>query len=127
MAVLLKRVYAPYAPEDGFRVLVDRLWPRGIARDTAHVDLWLKEIAPSAELRKWFAHDPEKWAEFRKRYAEELDGRPAEVEQLAAHARHGTVTLLYGAKDEQHNQAVVLKQYLEKSAGRKPGSRGRGA
>lgn len=127
MAIHLKRAYEPSAPEDGFRILVDRLWPRGIARDAAHVDLWLKEIAPSTELRKWFAHDPEKWAEFRKRYAEELDSRPAEVERLAECVRRGTVTLVYGAKDQQHNQAVALKEYLEESAGRKPGSRGRRA
>lgn len=127
MAIHLKRAYEPSAPEDGFRILVDRLWPRGIARDAAHVDLWLKEIAPSTELRKWFAHDPEKWAEFRKRYAEELDSRPAEVERLAECVRRGAVTLVYGAKDQQHNQAVALKEYLEESAGRKPGSRGRRA
>jgi uncharacterized protein YeaO (DUF488 family) len=127
VAIHLKRAYEPSAPEDGFRILVDRLWPRGIARDAAHVDLWLKEIAPSTELRKWFAHDPEKWAEFRKRYAEELDSRPAEVERLAECVRRGTVTLVYGAKDQQHNQAVALKEYLEESAGRKPGSRGRRA
>lgn len=116
MAIFLKRVYAPYAPEDGFRILVDRLWPRGIARDLAHIDLWHKEIAPSAELRKWFAHDPSKWIEFRRRYAEELDSQPVEVERLAEQVRRGTVTLVYGAKDEQHNQAVVIKEYLEKSA-----------
>lgn len=125
MAIHLKRAYEPSAPEDGFRILVDRLWPRGVARDAARVDLWLKEIAPSTELRKWFAHDPEKWAEFRKRYAEELDSNPAEVERLAEFVRRGTVTLVYGAKDEQHNQAVALKEYLEASARRKPGSRDR--
>lgn len=127
MAIHLKRAYEPSAPEDGFRILVDRLWPRGVARDAAHVDLWLKEVAPSTELRKWFAHDPEKWAEFRKRYAEELDSNPAEVERLAEFVRRGTVTLVYGAKDEQHNQAVALKEYLEASARRKPASRSRSA
>ena len=127
MAIHLKRAYEPSAPEDGFRILVDRLWPRGVARDAARVDLWLKEIAPSTELRKWFAHDPEKWAEFRKRYAEELDSNPAEVERLAEFVRRGTVTLVYGAKDEQHNQAVALKEYLDASARRKSASRGRSA
>lgn len=105
-------------PEDGFRILVDRLWPRGLARESAHIDLWLKEVAPSTELRKWFAHDPAKWTEFQKRYVEELGGVPAEIERLAGHVRRGTVTLVYGAKDEQHNQAVVLKEYLEKAIGR---------
>lgn len=126
MAMHLKRAYEACAPEDGFRILVDRLWPRGLSREAARIDLWHKEIAPSAELRKWFAHDPAKWQEFRRRYAEELDNNPAEVEKLAAHARRGTVTLVYGAKDERHNQAVVLKQYLERTARRPPASnRGR--
>lgn len=110
--MLLKRAYEPYDPNDGFRILVDRLWPRGIEKHAAHIDLWLKEVAPSAELRKWFGHEPAKWEEFRKRYLVELKHNPEAVGMLAEHARHGVVTLVYGAKDEEHNQAVVLKEYL---------------
>lgn len=118
MAIHLKRIYDPYSPEDSYRVLVDRLWPRGVSKNAAHIDGWHKEIAPSTELRKWFAHDPAKWGEFRRRYREELDHNPAAVEALATCIRRGTVTLVYGAKDAQHNQAVVLKEYFEKLARR---------
>jgi uncharacterized protein YeaO (DUF488 family) len=113
MAVRIKRAYERSEPDDGFRVLVDRLWPRGVAKDDARIDLWLKDIAPSAELRKWFGHDPAHWAEFQHRYLLEIEGHPEAVEQLGAATRDGPVTLVYGAKDEEHNNAVVLKKFIE--------------
>ncbi len=113
MNVMLKRAYELPAKHDGQRILVDRLWPRGLGRATARIDLWLKEVAPSAELRRWFGHDPEKWTEFRKRYRAELEDNPAWPE-LQALARQGDLTLVYAAKDQLHNQAVVLKQLLER-------------
>ena len=113
MPIRLKRIYAELAKADGHRVLVDRIWPRGISKEDAEVDLWLKEIAPSKELRKWFGHDPEKWDEFKRRYFRELDDHPQEREHLAGKAAEGTVTLLFAAKDEQFNNAVALKEYLE--------------
>lgn len=112
-AVKIKRIYAPPAEDDGYRILVDRLWPRGVKKETADINLWLKEIAPSAELRAWFGHDPAKWAAFGKKYISELKANPASVQELTdCIKKHKTVTLLYGAKDEAHNQAVVLKQYI---------------
>lgn len=111
--IKLKRIYDPPAPDDGRRVLVDRLWPRGIAKDAARLDDWLKEIAPSDELRKWFGHDPAKWEEFRKRYRAELDSHGNLLAELRAAAEKGTVTLLFAAKDEEHNNAVVLKELLD--------------
>ncbi len=108
----LKRVYEEPAHADGYRVLVDRLWPRGVSKAAAKLDLWLKEIAPSAELRTWFGHDPQKFAAFAEAYRAELDHNPA-VETLRAAAVQQTVTLLYAARDEQINHAVVLKDYLE--------------
>jgi uncharacterized protein YeaO (DUF488 family) len=111
--VAIKRVYEPPADSDGQRVLVDRLWPRGLSKDKAGVALWLKEIAPSTELRKWFGHEPEKWPEFQKRFRDELDGNGEAVGQLRALADKGKVTLLYSAHDEQHNNAVVLAAYLK--------------
>ena len=113
MKLHLKRVYEQPAKDDGLRVLVDRLWPRGLTKEEADIDLWLKEIAPSAELRRWFGHDPKKWAEFRRRYRAELSDRNAEIESQRQHGGDGRVTLLYGAKDEAHNQAVVLKEFIE--------------
>lgn len=109
--IRLKRAYDPPSPEDGRRVLVDRLWPRGVSRKDAHIDLWLKDIAPSAELRRWFGHRPERWPEFRKRYLEELESSPAvaELKQIMA---SGHVTLIFGAKDREHNDAVVLAEHL---------------
>lgn len=107
--VRLKRAYQPPAAEDGTRVLIDRLWPRGVAKADAALDLWLKEIAPSTELRQWFGHDSAGWAEFRERYAQELREHPELVEQLRTLARKGPVTLVYAAHDEQHNDAVVLR------------------
>ena len=110
--VRLKRAYAAPAPGDGFRVLVDRLWPRGVAKEGARIDLWLKEIAPSTELRKWFGHDPERWLEFRRRYFAELDQSPEAVALLAGHVQRGVVTLVYGARDAEHNHALALAEYL---------------
>ncbi|HWB32076.1 MAG TPA: DUF488 domain-containing protein [Acidobacteriaceae bacterium] len=115
MSIHIKRVYEPPLPADGRRILVDRLWPRGLSKERAHVDLWLKEIAPSNELRKWFAHDPAKWPEFQRRYKEELRPLREQLAQLKQEAARGTVTLLYGARDEQHNEAVVLAGLLGKA------------
>jgi uncharacterized protein YeaO (DUF488 family) len=113
MVIKLKRAYEAAEPGDGFRILVDRLWPRGVSKSSARIDLWLKEIAPSAALRKWFGHDPSKWIEFRDRYFRELDNNHEAVVELTMHIRHGKTTLVYGAKDQEHNDAVALKQYLE--------------
>ena len=110
--IQLKRAYEPAESADGFRVLVDRLWPRGVSKSAARIDLWLKEIAPSAALRQWFGHDPAKWHTFRARYFRELQKNGAAVEQLRVHVRHGTVTLVYGAKDQEYNDAVALKEFL---------------
>ena len=114
MTIDLKRVYEAPAKEDGSRILVDRLWPRGLTRKKAHLDLWLKEIAPSTELRKWFAHDPTKWAEFKTRYKAELKDKPEQMALLKKEAAKGRATLLYGAKDEQRNEAIVLQQLLNR-------------
>jgi len=112
--IRVKHAYDPPARDDGVRILVDRLWPRGLAKAAAAVDLWLKDLAPSAELRRWFAHDERKWKEFRERYAEELDANPRGVAALRAAIRGGVVTLLFGAKDKWHNNAVALQMYLMK-------------
>src|SRR3546814_7342660 len=109
--VRLKRIYEPAAAEDGQRVLVDRIWPRGITKAEARIDLWLKDIAPSTALRKWFGHRPERWPEFQRRYSVEIDANPA-IDQLRDLARRGVLTLLYGARDEAHNQAIVLANHL---------------
>jgi uncharacterized protein YeaO (DUF488 family) len=108
-----KRVYEPAVPDDGARVLVDRLWPRGLSKDKARLDLWAKEIAPSTELRRWFGHAPEKWSEFQARYEAELAERATAVAELLALARQGRLTLLFGASETRYNQAVVLRRYLE--------------
>jgi uncharacterized protein YeaO (DUF488 family) len=108
----IKRVYEPRNEQDGKRVLVDRLWPRGLTKEKAAVDLWLKDIAPSTELRKWFGHDPARWIEFQKRYRDELKENTASVSLLKREAASGPVTLLFGAKDEEHNEAVVLRSIL---------------
>jgi uncharacterized protein YeaO (DUF488 family) len=110
----IKRVYAEPSQDDGERILVDRLWPRGLTKEKAKVDLWLKEIAPSTELRKWYGHDPEKWPEFKRKYLEELKGLSGPLAQLRQEAGRGRVTLLYGARDEEHNEAVVLLELLQK-------------
>ena len=110
--VRLKRAYLPAGPEDGVRVLVDRLWPRGVSKARAALAFWNKDVAPSTELRQWFGHDPARWAEFRKRYRAELKARPEAVEALHALARQGPVTLVFAARDEAHNEAVVLRDVL---------------
>ncbi len=110
--IKIKRVYEPPDPSDGRRVLVDRVWPRGVTKEKAHVDEWLKEIGPSTELRKWFGHDPSRWDEFRTRYRAELTQKP-ELLKLREEARGGTLTLVYSARDTEHNQAVVLQELLE--------------
>ncbi len=118
----LKRVYEPPDRSDGRRILVDRLWPRGLSKEKAAVDDWMKEIAPSAELRRWFGHDPEKWPEFQRRYRRELRARDDLVREIAKRAARGRVTLVYGARDEEHNDAVVLAAVVRarrKRAGRK--------
>jgi len=113
MDIKLKRAYEPAESIDGFRILVDRLWPRGVSKKSARIDLWLKESAPSTQLRKWFGHDPAKWDTFRKRYFRELADNSEAVVQLLEHARHGSVTLIYGAKDQEHNDAIALREFLE--------------
>ncbi len=109
----VKRVYDAPAASDGRRVLVDRIWPRGVSKDEAKLDLWLKEVAPSTELRTWFGHDPAKWAEFRAKYREELAAQPGAVEALVEACRVPKTTLVFAAKDEAHNNAVVLKALVE--------------
>ncbi len=112
--IRVKRVYSRPAPEDGLRVLVDRLWPRALPKEQAEVDLWLKEIAPSTQLRHWFGHhDPEQWPEFRRRYFEELRNRDSAVQMLRERARQGIVTLLFATKEQRFNNAVALQEYLE--------------
>jgi uncharacterized protein YeaO (DUF488 family) len=113
MKIQTWRVYES-AGGRGLRVLVDRLWPRGLRKEDLHLDLWLKDIAPSDALRKWFGHESVKWEEFKKRYFKELAGKEEVIDQLVAQAGERTVILLYGAKDKEHNQAVALKEYLEK-------------
>jgi uncharacterized protein YeaO (DUF488 family) len=110
--IAVKRIYAPPERSDGQRVLVDRVWPRAVSKDNAALELWLKEVAPSAGLRKWFGHKPERWAEFEKRYRRELDANVEAVARLRAMLGRGKVTLLYGSQDEAHNNAVVLAAYL---------------
>jgi uncharacterized protein YeaO (DUF488 family) len=113
MSLAIKRVYEPVSAKDGYRILVDRLWPRGLSKERAAVDLWLKDIAPSTELRQWFGHDPGKWNEFRKKYSAELAAHADGIAQILALAKRRRVTLVYGARDTEHNDAVVLLDYLE--------------
>ena len=115
-AISIKRVYEPPAASDGARVLVDRIWPRGMTREHAQLALWARDVAPSTELRKWFGHDPARWEEFRQRYRAELDANPGAVATLRGLLGQGDVTLLYAAHDREHNQAVVLADYLGKNA-----------
>lgn len=110
--VKLKRAYERPAAGDGRRILVDRLWPRGVSKAAAAIDEWMKDIAPSTMLRKWFGHDPSRWREFRQRYASEIRARPDQLKKLRRLARQGPVTLVYSARDESHNDAVVLRQIL---------------
>lgn len=108
----LKRAYAPAEPSDGMRILVDRLWPRGVSKERADLTEWMKEIAPSTGLRQWFGHEPTRWPEFQRRYRAELAGHQQALNQIRALALKGRVTLVYGARDEVHNDAVVLRQVL---------------
>lgn len=112
--IKIKRVYEKPAKADGWRVLVDRLWPRGMKKEAARVDVWMKDVAPSTALRKWFGHEPEKWSEFQKRYRRELERKTELLAELKKMAKeHGTLTLLYGAKDEEHNDAAALASVLK--------------
>ena len=111
--IKIKRVYEEYSPDDGFRILIDRLWPRGVSKDNAHVDLWFKEIAPTDKLRKWFSHDPKKWESFKKKYIEELKENKPSLDKIKnLKKEHKIMTLVFSAKDEQHNNAVVLIEIL---------------
>lgn len=118
MSIRTKRAYETAAREDGTRVLVDRIWPRGLSKDKAAIEAWLKEAAPSSELRKWFGHDPQKWSEFKRRYFRELDRREDTLEPLLELARRKQpLTLVFGARDTEHNNAVALRAWLEKRLG----------
>ena len=110
--IKIKRAYDDPAHDDGVRILVDRLWPRGLSKAAASVDLWLKDLAPSSTLRRWFNHDPARWAEFRRRYARELDAKDRAIAALRGAVRRGRVTLLFSARDPEHNNAVALQGYL---------------
>ena len=112
MDLRLKRAYEPARATDGYRVLIDGLWPRGISRERAHLDEWARELAPSTDLRRWFGHDPARFAQFRRRYAEELAAQDTKLRELRRRARTGTLTLVYGARDTEHNDAVVLAEVL---------------
>ncbi|HET8785282.1 MAG TPA: DUF488 family protein [Candidatus Limnocylindrales bacterium] len=119
MSIATKRIYAPPSPADGYRVLVDRLWPRGVSRADARIDLWLRDIAPSTELRKWYGHDVARWPEFVDRYRQELAGHPELLDRLLdLERKHGTVTLLFAARDEVHNEAEVIASVLRERADR---------
>jgi len=110
--IRLKRIYEPADPEDGFRILVERLWPRGVSKEKAALNLWLKEVAPSTDLRTWFAHDPDKWNEFQRLYREELQSNNA-IADLTNICKTQNVTFIYAASDTQHNAAIALKEYVE--------------
>jgi uncharacterized protein YeaO (DUF488 family) len=127
MSIRIKRVYEAPARSDGYRVLVDRVWPRGVSRSTLQLDAWAKDVAPSTGLRKWFDHDPGKWREFKARYFRELRKNIAAAEPMLAVARSGTVTLLYGAKETQFNNAVALKEFIEGHARRNSDNRSQAA
>ena len=111
--IKLKRAYEKSSRDDGLRVLVERLWPRGLTKERAAIDLWTKDVAPSPELRKWFGHDPARWEQFRERYQKELREKKDAVQSLKQKAKEGTVTLVYAARDEEHNGALVLKNFLQ--------------
>ena len=120
----LKRAYDPVASDDGTRILVERLWPRGVSKAQLHLDAWLKDVGPTTELRRWFGHDPEKWSQFRARYFRELDSRPESWRPILSAARGRTVTLVYSSHDEEHNNAVALREYLRaKRRGRRTSPR----
>ena len=111
----IKRVYDPAQASDGYRVLIDRLWPRGVSRERAHLDQWARELAPSTELRRWFGHDPDRYEEFRARYRAELAGQAEEIADLRRRAESGPVTIVYGARDERHNDAVVVAELVREA------------
>ena len=113
MKILTKRVYEQAAKEDGVRILVDRIWPRGLTKEKAHVDIWMKDIAPSTELRKWYNHDPDKWAEFKLRYFKELNANKTALQNISEEANGNTLTLVYSAKEGEYNNARALKEYME--------------
>jgi len=112
MNIKIKRIYEPYSEDDGFRILIDRLWPRGMKKEDARIDKWLKEIAPSTELRKWFNHEAEKWEQFRVKYHAELNNSPALDELFADVNKNKTVTLLFSSREENRNHAIVLRQFI---------------
>jgi uncharacterized protein YeaO (DUF488 family) len=113
MTIKIKRAYESPNDTDGYRILVDRLWPRGISKEKAKVDFWPKDLAPSTELRRWYGHDPEKWSEFKSRYFAELDGNPELIKELLKYARKGPVTFVYSSKEQRLNNAVALKDYID--------------
>lgn len=115
--IRMKRAYEDPSPDDGFRVLVERLWPRGVTKERAALDLWLKDIAPSPDLRQWYAHQVEKWPGFRERYWAEIERKQDQLTVLREKAATGTVTLVYAARDQEHNSALVLKEFLEQHSG----------
>jgi uncharacterized protein YeaO (DUF488 family) len=117
--IRLRRAFEPPSPDDGRRFLVDRVWPRGVSKADMRIDGWLRDVAPSDDLRRWFGHDPARWEEFAARYRQELAARPDALAPLIEAARNGPITLVYGARDERHNQAVVLKDVLDAALGRK--------
>ncbi len=121
--IQLKRAYEDASESDGARFLVERLWPRGVKKQNLKLDGWLKDVAPSSDLRRWFAHDPGKWSEFRRQYVRELEHRSDVWRPLLAHARRGRVTLVYSARDTEHNNAVVLKDFLDRKLTHKTASR----
>jgi uncharacterized protein YeaO (DUF488 family) len=127
LKIQIKRIYQPAEPADGYRLLVDRLWPRGISKEAAALDNWMKEVAPSTELRRWFGHDPSRWQEFKRRYAAELDANLDLVDKVRSIAADRTVTLLYSARDQDHNQAVALEEYLSTVAQTRAGHGDRGS
>ena len=122
--IKLKRVYEEESSDDGVRYLIERLWPRGVKKESLHIDGWLKDAGPSTELRKWFSHDPAKWHEFRRRYFAELNGVPDAWAPIREAARRGRVTLLYSSHDTEHNNAVALKEYIDRKIGGKTGAAG---
>jgi uncharacterized protein YeaO (DUF488 family) len=110
--IRLKRAYERPSPADGTRILVDRLWPRGVRKDAAAIDRWVKDLAPSTELRKWFGHDPARWREFKRRYTAELLRQPELLDELRTLARRGSITLIYAARDQEHNEAIIIRDML---------------
>ena len=122
--VKLKRAYESASPADGVRLLVERLWPRGLSKDRLKLDGWIREVGPTTELRQWFGHDPAKWSQFRARYFRELDSRPESWQPIAASMKRGTVTLVYSSHDEEHDNAVALREYLQSKTRRRARPRG---